>query len=263
MKLKMITATIANQKGGQAKTTVTAHLAHAAVDRGSRVLLIDMDRQGSLSLSFPPAEGAKPGLVASSLFSSQPLDQQPEIISDQLSIIRSDVLLEQLNGSVQDAAQRPKRHIKAFADQFDVCFIDTPGVIGFNPPMTIAALVAADVVVCPFSIGKYEAASLADLWAYLEQVKKPAYNPRLRVMGLLPSKISKGKMIQDALSKIRKDLGPLVIPGMLAERAAVHQATMLGRPVWKNAKGESTSVAAKEWRSMCNYILDNLHGISK
>ena len=61
----MKTLSVANQKGGVGKSTLAVHLAYAALESGMRVLLVDMDKQGSLSLSFPPVTDAMPGLVAS------------------------------------------------------------------------------------------------------------------------------------------------------------------------------------------------------
>ncbi|MDG5827023.1 ParA family protein (plasmid) [Xylella fastidiosa subsp. pauca] len=57
---------VANQKGGVGKSTLTVHLAYAAMEVGLRVLLVDMDKQGSASLTFQAKEGATAGLVASS-----------------------------------------------------------------------------------------------------------------------------------------------------------------------------------------------------
>ena len=48
----MKTLVIANQKGGVGKTTLAAHVAYAAAEQKKRVLMVDMDRQGSLSLTF-------------------------------------------------------------------------------------------------------------------------------------------------------------------------------------------------------------------
>lgn len=255
---------VANQKGGVGKSTLTAHLAYAAIEAGLRVLLVDFDKQGSLSLSFPAAADAAPGLLASSLFSGEATDQAPEVLGERLAIIRADDTLAMLSGGVAGAEKRPAQNLRRFAGSYDLCLIDTPGAIGFNPPMTIGALVAADAVVCPFSVGLYEAKGLQDLWAYLKSIKTPAYNPRLRLMGLLPSKINtKSSEERKALEQLRAAFGPVILPGLLAERTAVKQSIMRRRPVWKNTKGAGHLAAANEWRTVCNHILGNLGGVTK
>jgi chromosome partitioning protein len=260
----MRTLAVANQKGGVGKSTLTSHLAYAAAEANLRVLLVDLDRQGSLSLSFPPVDGATPGLQASALFSDEPLTQAPEDLGGNMAIIRADDTLSLLDGGKSDAARRPAQQLQTFADKFDLCLIDTPGAIGFNPPMTVAALVAANAVVCPFSVGLYEGKGLADLWNYLKAIKSQAYNPRLRLMGLLPSKINtKSREERDALDALRKQFGAVILPGMLAERTAVKQAIMRRRPVWKNTKGAGHLAAAKEWRAVCNHILTDLGSVGQ
>lgn len=255
---------VANQKGGVAKSTLSFHLAHAGVEAGLRVLLVDLDKQGSLSLSFPPVANAGPALVASALFSSEAPTLLPEKLSDKLSIIRADDTLAHLMGGTVGAEKRPARYLRSLSDQFDLCLIDTPGSIGFNPPMTVGALVAADAVVCPFAVGLYEGKALAELWAYLKSVKTAAYNPRLRLMGLLPSKINtKSSKEREALEGLRAQFGAVILPGMLAERTAVKEAIMRRRPVWRNTKGAGHLAAAKEWRAVCNHILGDLGGVSK
>jgi chromosome partitioning protein len=202
--------------------------------------------------------------MASSLFSQDELSLDPEVLDHKMSIIRADDTLSLLNGGVRDSEKRPAYHLRKLAGGFDLCLIDTPGAIGFNPPMTVGALCAADAVVCPFSVGLYESKGLADLWAYLKSVKSSAYNPQLRLMGLLPSKVNtKSREERMALDELRSQFGSVILPGMLAERTAVKQAIMRRKPVWRNTKGAGHLAAAKEWRAVCSFILGNLGEVRK
>lgn len=250
---------VVNQKGGIGKTTVATHLGYAGRDAGKRVLIVDLDRQGSSSLTFSPAEGAQPGLLASALFAERLPDLQPEIVSPGLSIIRADKGLSLLTGV--DAAQlkRPREHLKALAAGYDLCVIDTPGSIDLSPPMTAGALVAAEAVICPFPVGLYESAALKDLLEFLTKIKQEGHNPLLRVMGLLPSKINtKSKTEREALEGLRAQLGKLILPVMLAERNAVKQSVLRRRPVWLGTRGAGHKVAAEEWKTAMNMILTDL-----
>lgn len=252
---------VVNQKGGVGKSTLAVHLAYMAQEKNLRVLLVDLDKQGSLSLSFP---GHGDGLVASDLFNETAVDKAPEDLGGGLAIIRADDTLSLLHGAVAGTEKRPAAHLRRLASQYDLCVIDTPGAIGFNPPMTVAALVAADAVVCPFSVGLYESKGLADLWAYLKSIKSATYNPRLRLLGLLPSKVNtKSREERSALAELRERFGSVILPGTLAERVAVKQAIMRRRPVWKGTKGQGHLAAAREWRSVCSDILGNLGEVKK
>lgn len=251
---------IANQKGGSGKSTLAIHVAYAAVEAGQRVLLVDFDRQGSLSLSFPLVNGAASKPTASMLFGTKPLPEEPEMLSEHLSIVRADETLAQIRGDVPGIEKRPTQFLRLLGERFDLCVIDTPGSIGFNPPMTIAALVAADAVVCPFGVGLFESAALAELWGYLRSIKTTAYNPQLRLMGLLPSKVNtRSPEEMAALADLRTQFGSVILPVMLGDRTAVKQAVARRRPVWQATKGEGQLAAAREWRAACNHILGNLN----
>lgn len=254
----MKTLVVANQKGGVAKSTTAVHLVYAALEAGKRVLLVDFDRQGSASISFPAPEGGAGGSGSADLF-SESATVKPEALGGGLWILRADSRLADLQHFDDAGIKRPARHLRALASEFDVCIFDTPGVLGTNPPMTIAALVAANAVVCPFSVGLYEGEALGVLWNYLNSVKTNGYNPRLSLMGLLPSRInttSKEEMAD--LAALRAQFGEIILPLMLGQRISVKHATGKRKPVWRGTRGAGHSVAAKEWREATAYILTKL-----
>lgn len=249
----MKTLTIANQKGGVAKTTLTVHLAYAALDAGMRVLLADMDKQGSLSLSFEAGKGNAPGLVASRLFDAEPSDALPQAITDKLSIIQADSGLLAIDKAENQVIRRPGQALRRFADSFDLCLIDTPPLLGIR---LMASLAAADFVVTPVSVGLYELAGVADLMQTIHVVRTQGFNPRLKHVGILPMKInSRSSEERAGLLALRERYGAVILPEVLPERAAVRKAIARRVPVWFKTSGAGHLKAAQEWRAACESVL--------
>lgn len=258
----------ANQKGGVSKTTVIVHVSYAVeaqpVPPGLgpvRMLLVDLDPQGSFSISFPPKPDSAPGMLASELFAIEESDAAPEYLKEHVAIIRADQGLEDWVGrDDEEVIRRFVRRIRKFDGQFDLCLIDTAGELGLK---LTAALAAADAVICPVAVGLYEIAGLAKLWGLIKSVKTK-YNPRLQMMGMLPSMVNtKSPEEMEGLEALRKKFGTAILPHVLGFRASVKQATARRRPVWSNTKGAGHLAAAREWKAACDTILKNLGSLRK
>lgn len=257
---------VANPKGGIGKSAVSVNIGHAAIEKDLKTLLVDFDKQGSLSLAYPPSserDESKEYLKASDLFGSpQSLDGKAlEYIAPSVAIIRADYDgLYRLEQAPDEFVKRPAQNLHRFADQFDVAVIDTPGVIG----MTLkAALTAADGVVCPLTLGLYDTAGLAALWQFIGMIKRGGYNPNLRMLGMIPSRLqSRDKMAMAELSQLRAHptFGPMILPFNLYERVPVARAINLRVPVWKGARSASHRAAGAEWKSACGHVLKSLEG---
>lgn len=247
---------VANQKGGVGKSTLAVHLAYAALEAGKRVLLVDMDKQASLSLIFPATKTKEPGLVASKLFGSEQNDEKPEQINENLSIIRADNALLSIDKAENEVISRPSRFLRKFNDSFDVCFIDTPPLLGVR---LMASLAASDFVVTPVSIGLFELAGVADLMQTIHVIRTQGFNSRLKHVGILPMKTnSRSSDASKSLAGMRDKYGSVILPVALAERAAVRKAIANRRPVWVNTSGEGHLKAAQEWREACSCILERM-----
>lgn len=247
---------VANQKGGVGKSTLTVHLAYAALEAGLRVLLVDMDKQGSLSLTFTAPGGAAPGLMASRLYQVDPVADTPQTITDKLSIIRADDALLSIDKAENMVIRRPGQALRQFEQDFDLCLIDTPPLLGVR---LMASLAAADYVVTPVSVGLYELAGVADLMQTIHVVRTQGFNPRLKHVGILPMKTNnRSTEEREGLATLRTRYGAAILPEVLPERAPVRKAIAKRVPVWQSTKGEGHLKAAQEWRAACESILGRI-----
>ena len=189
------TIAFCNLKGGVGKTALTAHMAGPLLERGERVLLVDLDHQANLTSIFAdgstynPDEG--PG-VSSALFKNTPLSnlivQTTQTFYDEnsglenLAILPADfdlVLLDRQLGNDLNAPFRLAELLKAQADNFDYAFLDTPPNLGMATRM---ALIASDGYVVPLAADTFSLQGVRRLEDEVEAVRDRA-NPKLKCLG--------------------------------------------------------------------------------
>ncbi len=265
--MSMKAAAVASPKGGNGKTAFSANLGRKSVEAKKRTLLVDFDKQGSLSKAHPrTADPSKRYITTLDLFGSvdELAGAELEYLEPGLAIIRVDPdhfdALLKLEGMPDEFTKRPARILRQFADQFDVGVYDTPGSIG---QFLKAALTAADAVVCPLKVGLYDTDGLAQLWRFMAQIRTRGFNPKLRLLGMIPSLVdTRDKMELDALQQLRghSQFGPAIWPYMLAHRVPVSRAINTRRAVWHDAKTKSHKEAAVQWTNACGHVLTSLEG---
>jgi chromosome partitioning protein len=247
--MKIIAA--ANQKGGVGKSTLVAHLAYKALEQGLRVLLVDMDKQGSLSLTFNASN--ENCLVASTLFFPEFVKQDIQKISENLSIIPADNALLAIDKAENVVIRNPAKALKQYANDFDICIIDTPPLLGIR---LMASLTASTHVVTPVSIGLYEMAGVADLIQTIHVIRTQGLNPKLKHVGILPMKINNRSVREkDGLQELKASYGKAILDETLTELTAVRNAVAAKKAVWDKPRGSSHQKAAKEWQAATTEIL--------
>ena len=137
----------ANQKGGVAKTTTTLNLAAAFAEQGHRVLCVDMDPQGNLTMS----QGIDPDTLETSMFDVlvHDLSIREVIRKREIDIACASIDLAGAEIAMSTKIGRERSLTKALAlvsDDYDWIFIDTPPSLGL---LTVNALTAADQVIVP------------------------------------------------------------------------------------------------------------------
>src|SRR5213080_4436543 len=137
----------ANQKGGVAKTTTTLNLGVAFAETGLKVLCIDMDPQGNLTMS----QGLNPDAIERSMFDvlvhRLPLDQVIHKAEIDLAVSSIDLAGAELALSSMIGRERAlEKALAAVKGDYDYVLIDTPPSLGL---LTINALVASNGVIVP------------------------------------------------------------------------------------------------------------------
>src|ERR671926_907444 len=137
----------ANQKGGVAKTTTTLNLGVALAEQGKRVLAIDLDPQGNLTMS----QGWNPDEIERSMFDVlvHRLPIQEIVRQGEIDVAVSSIDLAGAELALSSMIGRERALEKALLpirDAYDFVLIDTPPSLGL---LTINALVAANSVIVP------------------------------------------------------------------------------------------------------------------
>jgi chromosome partitioning protein len=178
---------VANQKGGVAKTTTTRNVAAALVETGKKVLLLDFDPQGALTISLGVNLPKLTNTIYNALIdSSTPLAQV--IVSPKPGIDLAPANID-LSGAEVDLLNEIGRErilkeiVEPVQGHYDYIFIDCPPSLGL---LTINALTAADNVLIPVQCQYLAFRGMQALLRTIEKVRSRS-NPQLRIVGLLPT----------------------------------------------------------------------------
>jgi chromosome partitioning protein len=195
---------VVNLKGGVGKTTVTAHLAMGLSSRGYRVLMVDLDLQGSLSSLFVNEsvleQRLQDGLLLqhfltkvathqkANLFDccAPVLDGSAAIIptTDSLGYAESGLTMQwQLGHGKRDVRFLLRRglHQKQVAKRFDIVLLDCPPILN---ACCLNALAASDYALVP-AVPSRSAAVRVPLFLRRLELLKPVINPNIQVLGAL------------------------------------------------------------------------------
>ena len=176
---------IANQKGGVGKTTTSVNLAASLALEKQRVLLIDLDPQGSASSGLGVRDLAgKPTTYDVIMGERSIADSIMQTQIEHLSLLpahRDMVGAEVELVAVLGREFRLTEALKPVRDQFDFIVIDCPPSLGL---LTVNGLSAADAVLIPLQCEYYALEGLSALLDTIELIRE-RLNPQLAIDGIL------------------------------------------------------------------------------
>ena len=204
---------ITNQKGGVAKSTTTVNLGVGLSKLGKKVLLIDADPQGSLSVSLeirnPDELEASLSTLMQSVIEDEPFDKENFLFHHEegIDLIPSNIELSGIEISLFNVMSREvilKNCIKHFKESYDYILIDCMPSLGL---MTINALAAADSIIIPSQPNFLSTKGLNLLLRSIAKVKRQI-NPKLKIEGILLTMVdSRTNYSKDISNLIRESYG--------------------------------------------------------
>jgi chromosome partitioning protein len=242
---------LANQKGGVAKTTTTLNLGVAMRELGHRVLVIDLDPQGNLTMS----QGMNPDAIDRSMFDVL-VHRIP--ISDVIKSVEVDVAVASIDLAGAELALsaligRERALEKALVevrDRYDYILVDTPPSLGL---LTINAFVAADGVIVPVQCEYLSLRGLVQLENTLAMVRENL-NPRVHVEGIVPTMYD-GRTLhaREAIEILEEHFGDLVYDTRIRKTVRYAEAPVKGSSVLKY---DPSGPAAQAYRDLAKEVLD-------
>jgi len=241
----------ANQKGGVAKTTTTLNLGVALRELGHRVLVVDLDPQGNLTMS----QGMNPDAIERSMFDVL-VHRVP--ISDIIHPVEVDVAVSSIDLAGAELALsaligRERALDKALVEvreQYDFILLDTPPSLGL---LTINAFVASDGVIVPVQCEYLSLRGLVQLENTLAMVRENL-NPNVRVEGIVPTMYD-GRTLhaREAIEILEEHFGDLIFKTRIRKTVRYAEAPVKGSSVLRY---EPSGPAAQAYRDLAKEVLD-------
>src|SRR5215467_13531010 len=241
----------ANQKGGVAKTTTTLNLGVAFVEQGLRVLVVDLDPQGNLTMS----QGWNPDEIDRSMFDvlvhRLPITEIVRSSEVDVAVSSIDLAGAELALSSMIGRERAlEKSLLPVLERYDWILIDTPPSLGL---LTINALVAADGVNVPVQCEYLSLRGLVQLENTLSMIRENR-NPQVEIQGILTTMFD-GRTLhcREAVEILEENFGDLVFNTKIRKTVRYAEAPVKGQSVLGY---DPTGDAAALYRDLAKEVLN-------
>jgi chromosome partitioning protein len=243
-----------NQKGGVGKTTSTINLGAALAEAGRRVLLVDFDPQGALSVGL----GVNPLALETTVYNLlMDADVSLADVLLQTDVPGLDLLPANIDLSAAEVQlvnevareQTLKRVLAPVVPDYDVVLVDCQPSLGL---LTVNALTAADGVIIPLECEYFALRGVALLISTIEKVRE-RLNPDLVVEGILATMYDPRTVhAREVLARVVEAFGDRVFHTVVHRTVRFPETTVAGEPITTYA---SSSNGAAAYRDLARELL--------
>jgi chromosome partitioning protein len=241
----------ANQKGGVAKTTTTLNLSVALAEQGQKVLAVDLDPQGNLTMS----QGWNPDEIERSMFDvlvhKLPITEIIRTSEIDVAVSSIDLAGAELALSAMIGRERAlEKALLPVRESYDWIMIDTPPSLGL---LTINAFVAATGVIVPVQCEYLSLRGLVQLENTLSMIRENL-NPVVEIQGILATMFDRRLLhSREAVDILQENFGELVLNTRIRKTIRYAEAPVKGQSVLKY---DPTGEAAEMYRDLAKEVLN-------
>jgi chromosome partitioning protein len=245
---------LCNQKGGVGKTTTTINLGAALAEYGRRVLLVDFDPQGALSVGLGVGAHDLDSTVYNLLMDR---DVRAEDILLKTDVTGLDLLPSNIDLSAAEVQlvsevareQSLARVLRPVVEDYDFVLVDCQPSLGL---LTVNALTAADAVIVPLECEFFALRGVALLVETINKVRE-RLNPRLEIEGILATMYDARTLhSREVLARVVEAFGDRVFHTVINRTIRFPETTVAGEPITSYA---SSSAGAASYRQLAREVL--------
>jgi len=256
---------VINQKGGVGKTTTTANLGAALANNGLRVLLVDLDPQGHLTLHFGAELRDGQPSVYDVLTAATPVGDVLVKVRDRVTLLPADIDLAGAEVELISVTGREvilREALDPIEHEHDIMLIDCPPSLGI---LTVNALVASTEVLIPLQAHFFALQGLSKLLDTVTLVRQ-RINPKLHVGGVVLCMYESatrlaGEVVNDLVKFLEASRGTTcawadarVYPTSIRRNIKLAESCSFGQTVFDYAP---RSHGAIDYAALASEVLDN------